>query len=582
VSGAAPYGDAMDDAGETATPTDPPTAGRQDRAAAAPSPAGAPTAPVLSPVEVWRAAVASQAGGAGPGATLPHATVPHATTPHGAPLPGAPGRPPTPLPPTPLSLAQDAFWAARTVPAPAVTLAACAAVGVLGGALLVTDRPGLGGALVGLAVWGAAVPTLLRRRAWQQLVTAALAVALVAMVAFRDAGWVVALCVTVAAVAGAVAATSAVSTPAVVFSPLTWAFAALRALPWVRHGVGALMGARRAQMLVALRSVAVTVVLLVVFGALFASADSVFASYLPRLDIGILPAQVLVGALVALLTASLAHLAIAPPGWSDHRMAERRPARRGEWLLPVGALAALVLAFVLVQVGALVDGHAHVLDTLGLSYAEYARQGFAQLVAVTALTLVVVGVAARRAPRATARDRLVSRVALGVLCVGSLGVVASALRRMDLYVEAFGLTRLRLLVLVAEVALATVLVLVMVAGVRWRGAWLPVAVVQVVAVAMLGLALADPDAQIVRHNTTNEARERLDLDYLRGLSADAVPALDALDEPLRSCALRGRQVPAAEGVGDLNLGRWSAARVLEDVTVDDGATCTQWSGGPRP
>ena len=37
-----------------------------------------------------------------------------------------------------------------------------------------------------------------------------------------------------------------------------------------------------------------------------------------------------------------------------------------------------------------------------------------------------------------------------------------------------------------EIALAAVFVLVLVAGVRWRGRWLPRAVVQVVAVAMLG------------------------------------------------------------------------------------------------
>ena len=152
-------------------------------------------------------------------------------------------------------------------------------------------------------------------------------------------------------------------------------------------------------------------------------------------------------------------------------------------------------------------------ETAGLTYAQYAREGFAQLVVVTALTLVVVAVAARRAPRETARDRLMSRVALGVLCLGTLGVVASALRRMDLYVDAFGLTRLRVFVTVVEIALAAVFVLVLVAGIRWRGPWLPRAAVQVLAVAMLGLALVNPDAQIVRHNTTAElavpARRRL-------------------------------------------------------------------------
>src|SRR5690606_36158784 len=98
----------------------------------------------------------------------------------------------------------------------------------------------------------------------------------------------------------------------------------------------------------------------------------------------------------------------------------------------------MVLAFVLVQVGALVGGHGYVRRTAGLSYAEYARQGFGQLLAATALTLVVVAVAARRAPRETSGDRSAVRAALGVLCLGTLGVVASALRRMALYVDAFG------------------------------------------------------------------------------------------------------------------------------------------------
>ena len=166
------------------------------------------------------------------------------------------------------------------------------------------------------------------------------------------------------------------------------------------------------------------------------------------------------------------------------------------------ALDAMVLLFVTVQVGALFGGHDHVLETEGLTYAEYAREGFAQLVVVTALTLVVVAVAARRAPRETATDRLLSRLALGALCLGTLGVVASALRRMDLYVEAFGLTRLRVFVTVTEIALAAIFVLLLVAGIRWRGGWLPRAALQVVGVAMLGLALVNPDAQIVRHNTT--------------------------------------------------------------------------------
>ena len=489
-----------------------------------------------------------------------------------------------PRPPGSLALAVAEFWRERGRVAPVTTLVTCGVVGIAGAVLLVGHRLGLGAALVGLAVWAAAVPALVRRRAVGDLVTASLAVALVGMVAVRDAGWVVALCVATAAGVTAVAATSARSAPAVLLSGASWVAGAFRALPWVGRGIGNLAGTRRGQVLGALRSVAITVVLLTVFGLLFASADKVFASYLPHLDADLLPGQVVVGLLVAVVVATLAHLALAPPGWSNLRPAPGRPARRGEWLLPVLALDAMVLAFVLVQVGGLVDGHGHILETVGLTYAQYAREGFAQLVVATALTLAVVAVAARRAPRESERARMISRTALGFLCVGTLGVVGSALRRMDLYVEAFGMTRLRLFVVVVEVALAAVLLLVMVAGVRWRGGWLPRAVVQVVGVAVLGLALANPDALIVRYNTPADLDIALDVSYLQGLSADAVPAIERLAEPLRSCVLEAVVVDPSAGLADWNLSRAQADRALTagaPIGTQVGSACARYDVSGR-
>ncbi|MBO3084085.1 DUF4153 domain-containing protein [Cellulomonas fengjieae] len=494
--------------------------------------------------------------------------------------PALPGPPPTwvagrsavPTVPGRVLRVLEPFWAERRRPVTLPTLIASGVVGVLGGVLLVGHQPGLGAALVGLAVWAAAAPALVRRRNADDLVTAALSIVLFAVVAVRDAGWVVVLCALVAMWTGVVAVTSSRSAPAAALAPLTWAAGTARALPWVAKGVGALAGSRRGQLLVVLRTAAITLALLLVFGLLFASADRVFASLMPRFEPDMLPGQVVVGTLVAVVAAALAHLALAPPSWSDARLAPRGPASRGEWLVPVLALDALVLLFVMVQVGALLGGHQHVLATAGLSYSQYAREGFAQLLVVTALTLVVVAVAARRAPRATATDQLVSRLALGALCIGTLGVVASALRRMDLYVDAFGLTRLRLFVTVVEIALAAVFVLLLVAGVRWRGRWLPRAAVQVVAVAMLGLALVNPDAQIVRHNTTAELATDLDVDYLAGLSADAVPAFARISgQPaLRSCLLASAYVPPDPGLADWNLGRERATQVL--ATQDPGTS----------
>lgn len=505
------------------------------------------------------------------------------TDPWAAPPLGSPSR--AAGPPSALARALSEFWSsasgapagARDVPGRTVAtpqmLGAVAVVGVAGGALVVGHRPGLGVALVGAALWGPAVPALWRRRAVGGLLLVAAAVALAAVAAVRDAPWLVALCVLGSLGAGAAAVADARSVPALLAVPFTAVAGTARSLPWLSRGLARGVGGRRDAVLAAARSAAVTVVLLALVGALLASADGIFAAYVTGVDVGLLPARLVVGALVAVVAAAAAHLALAPPAWGDLGPRRPRAARLGEWLVPVASLAALVLGFIGLQVSALLGGHRHVLESQGLTYAEYARTGFGQLVAVTVLTLVVVALAARRAPRSSRRERAATSAALAALCVGTLGVVASALLRMSLYVDAFGLTRLRIFVVVVEAALGVVLLLVMAAGVRWRGRWLPRAVVGVAACGLLALAVADPDALIVRHNATARLDVPLDVGYLRGLSDDAVPAAAALEEPLRSCVLAWREPAEPTGVAGWNLARDRAATVLASVELGGGA-CT--------
>ena len=92
------------------------------------------------------------------------------------------------------------------------------------------------------------------------------------------------------------------------------------------------------------------------------------------------------------------------------------------------------------------------------------------------LTLLVIGVAGRVAPRVERVDRLLLRVLLGTLAVCTLAIVASAVRRLSLYEDAYGFTRLRVLVGAVELWLGVVYLLVVLAGVRLRAGWLPRAV----------------------------------------------------------------------------------------------------------
>ncbi|WSQ34828.1 DUF4173 domain-containing protein [Streptomyces sp. NBC_01224] len=149
----------------------------------------------------------------------------------------------------------------------------------------------------------------------------------------------------------------------------------------------------------------------------------------------------------------------------------------------------------------------------------------------------MIALALRWAPRGRGSDRTLVRSVLGVLCLLTLIVVASALRRMDLYVDAYGLTRLRISVAAVELWLGVVLVLTTAAG-AFGARLLPRTVAASAAVAVLAFGLISPDGLVAEQNVQRYRNDHsIDIDYLRGLSADAVPALDTLPEPLRSCAL---------------------------------------------
>ena len=287
--------------------------------------------------------------------------------------------------------------------------------------------------------------------------------------------------------------------------------------------------------------------LLAIFVPLFATADAAFAHLLGELvpnDAVDLPAARLatwaavIGIGGALLWAGRAQaLQPAPPA----RASSARPSR---WSRST-VLVALFAAFVALQLTALFGGNDYVLRTAGLTYAEYAREGFAQLLAVAALTLAVIAAAVRWAR--------VSRVLLGGLCVLTLVVLASALYRLDLYMDAYGFTRLRLSAQVAILWLGGVFALVLVAGAVRRAAWLPRATVALTAATVLAFAVSNPDLRIAERNRSGDVDERL----LRSLSADAAPVL-----PCHVTLRLRRELAEPDGLAGLNLARARARDAL--------------------
>ncbi|MFJ9776474.1 DUF4153 domain-containing protein [Kitasatospora sp. NPDC101157] len=299
----------------------------------------------------------------------------------------------------------------------------------------------------------------------------------------------------------------------------------------------------RGRIVPVLKALAVAVALLVVFGLLFASADPAMADLLtelsPTVDVRQLPLRGLLFAIGTLTALGFAHIGAGPRRWDRLAVRPGRERRRLEWALPLVALNLMFGAFAVIQAVVVLGGADAVLSSTGMSRSAYARQGFWQLSVITVLTLVVVAVAKRWAPRTTPADRRLARILLGLLCLLALAVVASALGRMWFYVDASGLTRLRLWVLVVEIWLGVVFLLLITAGLTRRTGWLPRAVVLSGMLTVAVYGLMGPDAIVAEQNVARyERSQQIDLRNVRELSADAVPALDRLPEPQRSCSLQ--------------------------------------------
>ena len=419
-----------------------------------------------------------------------------------------------------------------------------------------------------LLLWGmTAVAVWPARARLDRLDRAAIGLAalLAAVPMLRDAEWISTLCVIAAG--GLVTATvvGARTLAGIFASGVLVPLAGVRGLPWLGRTVESAVGRTS---LAAARTVVVSVLLVLVVGGLLASGDAVFAgvvdSVLPSFELGETVPRTLLLLFVAGLVLTGAYAALNPPALDalDRGVA---PRPRWEWLAPVALIDLVLVVFVVGQAAALFGGESFVARTTGLTYAEYARTGFGQMVAVTLVVLALVSWAARRS---TVEDRLVARGALGLLVVLTLLVVASALSRMATYEDAFGLTRLRLLVFVFEGWLGLMLVAVLVAGALWRGRWLARAALLTGAVALLGLALANPDARIAERNLDADRTtlERgIDTDYLTSLSYDAYGELPpqlrfgCIDDGVTRNG--ASPVDLEDGLLDWNLGR-SRAQAL--------------------
>lgn len=289
---------------------------------------------------------------------------------------------------------------------------------------------------------------------------------------------------------------------------------------------------------------------------MFAGLDFRFGTLLPRLGVFLLASLSFYGALCA---------------QTDRPEPEaQRPCRRADALVAVtftSVLTALYVLFCAVQIRMLFAADGSGLPA-GYTYAEYAREGFFQLLAVSGINVVLVIVAQRR----FVVDRTL-RIMLRLLSGCTYLLLLSSARRMLLYVRVYHLTVLRLLVLWFLLVLAVVLAGAL-AAVRRPSFRLFHFSLAVCLCAWLAFVFARPDALAARYNLRRDGCTVSTLSLIRDeLAADAVPELRPwLDTDRAAIEIYMAGCPAGyaprqyreAGIRGFNYSLWQANRLAEE------------------
>jgi hypothetical protein len=336
------------------------------------------------------------------------------------------------------------------------------------------------------------------------------------------------------------------------------------------------------------RGLVIAAPLVAVFGALFMSADAVFAELVAnvlRFDFEWIASHILLFSLLAWLSTGylrgfltgteLPPLRVLSRDGALFAFSPKRPTLGiTEVATALTALDLLFLLFVIVQFRYLFGGDALVQVTPDLTYADYARRGFFELVFAVVLVVPVLLAADWLLDRRLRRDALVFRGLAGVQIGLVLAITASALQRLRLYHASYGLTESRFYAMVLLFWIGAMLFWLAATVLRGRRDSFAFGTLASGLATLALLFVSNPDAVIARANVARmasaDAPVRFDVAYATSLSADAVPVLiDALPALPRDvqCPLARHMLRRWPPYRDRSIRswNWSAARASDAV-----------------
>jgi len=277
------------------------------------------------------------------------------------------------------------------------------------------------------------------------------------------------------------------------------------------------------------KGIVMAVPILIIFSILFSQADLAFSRFINSF-VTVTISKHTVQYLVLLFFAFVASLSFVsyiflPKNTEEATSHEKPPTaldsgRGTEVMVFLGLISALFLVFIGFQITYLFGGETNIVNA-GFTYAEYARRGFWELLTVGILSLLIL-LASEKYTRVESKDKRFLIPAL-IMITEVIIVIASAFKRLSLYIDAYSLTELRfyatgfiILLLVLFILLAVKLIKAKREHFFTFGTLLSVIAFLVI------VNIMNPDAFIARSNLEQYGQTgKIDTLYVGKLSADA-------------------------------------------------------------
>lgn len=328
------------------------------------------------------------------------------------------------------------------------------------------------------------------------------------------------------------------------------------------------------------KGIMMTLPVLIIFLWLFSSADLIFQDRISRLVSFDIPPDfvfqtvlvLFVGAMFAGAYSYMMH--VSPTEASARR---RAPGALGdiESSILLGSVNVLFFFFIVIQLTYLFGGESNI-SSYAFTYAEYARKGFFELIAVAILSFLLIRSMEKRVAKEEAGHRMLFKVLGSVLIAQVIIVMGSAFKRLSLYEEAYGFTTLRLYSHAFILLLAIVFCLLLYKIYKNQQENLfAFHIFLSVVLFLFVMNVLNPDAFIAQKNMDRFSRSgELDIYYIDQLSYDALPVsigiLNIKNEDMRNAfagrlywQLQSMESPYMSGWQSLNISRLDAKKLLQ-------------------